>query len=237
MRHSRRTVAALCLAALTLAAAWGLFAAPGPASAAIPQSPRGWDRASVLQNAQRWVDLGVPYSQVSWFRGYRQDCSGFVSMAWNLHASYPTGMMSQIARPIPRAALQPGDILLNNSGAHNHVVLFAKWAYTDHSWYIGYEQLSSTNRPVRRLIPYPYFRQPELYRPYRFIGLPPKPPAPKPAPKPTVKPVSNPRPGNVMSRVSESAMFDVPPGARLAFVLVFLVSGSISWWLTGKLLP
>jgi hypothetical protein len=160
-------------AALALAAVLVLpLLAAAPARAAVPRSPRGFDRKLVLRRAQRWVDLRVPYSQSRWFAGYRQDCSGFVSMAWVLRASYPTGMMDLIAKPIPKWALEPGDILLNNSSTYPHVVLFGGWMNKAHTRYLGFEQIGSAGRPVRRVLPYPYRVHPRLYTPYRFTGIP-----------------------------------------------------------------
>jgi hypothetical protein len=231
----RRPAFGSALAGLAFACALTLpFVAADTASAAVPLSPRGWSRAVVIQNAQRWVDQAVPYSQTSWYRGYRQDCSGFVSMAWNVHASYPTGMMSEIAKPIPKDALLPGDILLNNSSSYAHVVLFAGWAYSDKSAYVGYEQLSSTNRPVRRVIPYPYPRHPELYAPYCFTGLPPKPPAPKPA---EVTPAPLPVSRAVAASAAPVATRELVPFAwRFAFVLALACVGGLAWSLTGRYL-
>jgi hypothetical protein len=135
------------------------------------------------------VDRRVPYSQTSWFEGYRQDCSGFVSMAWVLRASYPTGMMDLIARPIPKWALRSGDVLLNNSATYPHVVLFGWWTDRSHTSYVGFEQIGSAGRPVRRVLPYPYRVHASRYTPYRFTGIPPgmagnprKPAAPSPRP-------------------------------------------------------
>lgn len=239
-RRSRRgkTLVPLALAALALP-----FVAPAAASAAVPQSPPGWSRDAVMKNAQRWVDQRVPYSQTSWYRGYRQDCSGFVSMAWNIHCSYPTGMMSQIASPVTKDALLPGDVLLNNSSRYAHVVLFVKWAYTDKSWYWGYEQLSSTNRPVKRLIPYPYFRHAELYVPYRFTRFPPTPGAKeKAAAKPSSAAVESvaakPAARKSAARPSPAPVTraHASPAWQLAFATALAAVGGLAWHFTGRFL-
>jgi hypothetical protein len=39
-------------------------------------------RAEVIARAQDWVNRKIPYSQTATTDGYRQDCSGMVSMAW-----------------------------------------------------------------------------------------------------------------------------------------------------------
>nr|WSW64478.1 RICIN domain-containing protein [Streptomyces sp. NBC_00998] len=86
-------------------------------------------REQVIQRAQSWVDQKVPYSQASSWpekatgRAWRQDCSGFVSMAWMLPASETTQTLPGSAKQISTSELRPGDIL--NSPAH--VVLFAGW--------------------------------------------------------------------------------------------------------------
>ena len=47
-----------------------------------------------------------------WSDGYRQDCSGYVSMAWNLGSNEWTGSLAKFGARIERAELQPGDMLL-----------------------------------------------------------------------------------------------------------------------------
>ena len=39
-------------------------------------------RDEIISRAQDWVNRKIPYSQTSTTDGYRQDCSGYVSMAW-----------------------------------------------------------------------------------------------------------------------------------------------------------
>src|SRR4051812_21499129 len=83
-------------------------------------------RATVLQRAQHWVDGAVPYNQNRTFEGYRQDCSGFVSMAFGLSKPGPTtSSLPRYSRPIGKADLRPGDILLWSNPPHQgHVVIF-----------------------------------------------------------------------------------------------------------------
>ncbi|MDH6119781.1 hypothetical protein [Kitasatospora sp. GAS204B] len=89
-----------------------------------------FDRAVVMRRAEDWVREQVPYSQTKWWTDangtYRQDCSGYVSMAWGLDpaANDWTGSLPTVAYKIPNSWLQPGDILLSKE----HVVLFAGWA-------------------------------------------------------------------------------------------------------------
>lgn len=99
-------------------------------------------RAEILSRAIAWVDEQVPYSQTSWWTDtdgtYRQDCSGYVSMAWGLdqNIDYWTGNLGTVSFPIPATDLLPGDILLSAT----HTVLFAGWANTAHTEFDFYEE-------------------------------------------------------------------------------------------------
>ncbi|WP_377267763.1 hypothetical protein [Peterkaempfera sp. SMS 1(5)a] len=85
-------------------------------------------RGTVMARAQSWVDEGVPYNQQGYHTDangtYREDCSGFVSMAWNLPVSRTTWTLPDVATAISKSAMQPGDILDYTS---EHVILFAGW--------------------------------------------------------------------------------------------------------------
>src|SRR5689334_16974232 len=57
------------------------------------QSGGSVDQATVLARAQAWVDQNVAYTQTCGHDPggyYREDCSGFVSMAWELTLSLST---------------------------------------------------------------------------------------------------------------------------------------------------
>ncbi|MFI7316244.1 hypothetical protein [Streptomyces venezuelae] len=59
------------------------------------------------------VAAKVPYSMDAyWSDGYRQDCSGFVSMARDLGGNEWTGSLDTYAMRIAEKQPQPGDILL-----------------------------------------------------------------------------------------------------------------------------
>ncbi|MER7577520.1 hypothetical protein [Streptomyces sp. NPDC126514] len=114
-----------------------------PAPAPLPGTPQGLiSRTEVLQRAAQWVIEGVPYSQTSWWTNtlgtYRQDCSGYVSMAWRLdqRSNYWTGNLGTVAHPVPATDLQPGDILLSSP----HTVIFAGWDDDSHQRFSLYEQ-------------------------------------------------------------------------------------------------
>lgn len=131
-------------------------------------------RSEILQRAQNWVNQGVPYSMNStWSDGYRQDCSGFVSMAWKLGSNEWTGSLSNYAVRISKDQLKPGDILLfhnqSNPSAGSHVVIFAGWANSAHTLYTAYEQ--TPPRTVKRTNPYAYYSHSDSYLPYRYRNV------------------------------------------------------------------
>ncbi|MFG2579820.1 NlpC/P60 family protein [Streptomyces malaysiensis] len=141
-----------------------------------PKPPQtGGTRAEALQRAATWLtaDNGgrVPYSQAKvWKDGYRQDCSGYVSMALGLRApgTNTVGLTSSsIAKPIALGDLRPGDLLIDASGDNNtrHVVMFEKWNDAGHTSYTSYEQRGDfgTDHTTRR-----YGLEPgSEYKPYR----------------------------------------------------------------------
>ncbi len=131
-------------------------------------------RADILARAQRWVDQQVPYSMGSyWTDGYRQDCSGFVSMAWGLDSSQTTWTLPDFADRIAPDELQPGDILVRNNPDNpqggSHTVLFGGWTDSSHAHYLAYEQTRPGTR--RRTTPYAYWSHSADYLPYRYRGL------------------------------------------------------------------
>ncbi|MFE9441010.1 peptidoglycan-binding protein [Streptomyces sp. NPDC006602] len=170
-------------------------------------------RADIVKRAKQWVAAKVPYSMTGyWSDGYRQDCSGFVSMAWNLPGNEWTGSLGQYGVRIAKDDLQPGDILLFHNPTDpqkgSHVVIFGGWTDYTHTYYVAYEQTRPNAR--RQSTPYAYWSHSGQYVAYRYKGLaggtagaepdPAKPDAPKPGPsKPdTAKPaapVETPFPG------------------------------------------
>jgi hypothetical protein len=131
-------------------------------------------RTEIIGRAREWVSAQVPYSTSAyWSDGYRQDCSGFVSMAWNLPGNEWTGSLAQYGTRITKAELQPGDILLFHNQADpqngSHVVLFGGWTDYTRTYYIAYEE---TRPAARRLAtPYAYWSNSGSYVPYRYKGL------------------------------------------------------------------
>ena len=113
---------------------------PGNASYQLPHG--AISRAQMMARAQLWVQDQVPYSQTEWFTDangtYRQDCSGYVSMAWDLdqNTDFWTGNLNLVSHTIPAAQLLPGDILLSDE----HTILFAGWADAGHTTFDYYEE-------------------------------------------------------------------------------------------------
>ncbi|MFF1544660.1 peptidoglycan-binding protein [Streptomyces sp. NPDC058291] len=131
-------------------------------------------RTDIVNRAGQWVAAQVPYSvSAYWYDGYRQDCSGFVSMAWNLPGNEWTGSLGQYGTRISKEELQPGDILLFHNPSDpeqgSHVVLFGGWTDYTHSYYVAYEQTRPTTR--RQATPYAYWSHSDQYVPYRYKGL------------------------------------------------------------------
>ncbi|GAA2567385.1 peptidoglycan-binding protein [Streptomyces lienomycini] len=131
-------------------------------------------RAEIIDRARTWVAAKVPYSLTAyWSDGYRQDCSGFVSMAWKLPANEWTGSLGSFADRITKEELQPGDMLLFHNASDptkgSHVVIFGGWTDTAHTTYTAYEQ---TPPHTRRLdTPYAYWSDSAKYLPYRYKGV------------------------------------------------------------------
>lgn len=88
-------------------------------------------RRRAIQRGFSWLDENVPYSQQRSHEGYRTDCSGFVSMCWELGRSYTTADFiagGGQSGPLPSYdELLPGDALVRRSNGTGHVVLFLGW--------------------------------------------------------------------------------------------------------------
>ncbi|MEV7794801.1 peptidoglycan-binding protein [Streptomyces sp. NPDC087512] len=189
-RVSRRTRLTLTAVAVAGLAVPGVALLPGSAAAA-PAAPTYRAAAAearaatvtpaeMLRRARTWLtaDNGaqVPYSQTSvWSDGYRQDCSGYVSMTLGLWKSGPNTVELATNRglttPISLKDLQPGDLLIDASGSSTtrHVVIFEKWTDSSHTAYSAFEQRGGhgTDHRVRT-----YGLAPgSEYKPYRPVNL------------------------------------------------------------------
>ncbi|WP_326811558.1 peptidoglycan-binding protein [Streptomyces scopuliridis] len=147
---------------------------PGPGASKPPGELRATTRADIINRAKRWVQAQVPYSMEKyWSDGYRQDCSGYVSMAWNLSDNEWTGSLADFGVRISRDELEPGDMLLFHNPADpnkgSHVTLFGGWTDYTHSYYVAYEQ----TKPHARMesTPVGYWSNPDRYVAYRYKGL------------------------------------------------------------------
>ncbi|MEU2061749.1 peptidoglycan-binding protein [Streptomyces sp. NPDC013455] len=131
-------------------------------------------RTDIINRAKIWVAAQVPYSMYAfWSDGYRQDCSGYVSMAWGLPNNEWTGSLGQFGVKITKEELQPGDILLyhnpDDPEKGSHVVIFGGWTDHTHTYYTVYEQTPPRTR--RQTTPYPYWSHADKYVPYRYKGV------------------------------------------------------------------
>ncbi|MEU4653756.1 peptidoglycan-binding protein [Streptomyces sp. NPDC023723] len=141
-----------------------------PAGAPLPETTR----EQIMARAQTWVDAKVPYSMSAyWSDGYRQDCSGYVSMAWGLPANEWTGSLGTFSDRVTKDELQPGDVLLFHNTADpekgSHVVIFGGWTDSTHTEYVAYEQTPPHTR--RKATPYAYWNNSASYLPYRYKGV------------------------------------------------------------------
>ncbi|MFF1375886.1 peptidoglycan-binding protein [Streptomyces sp. NPDC058308] len=131
-------------------------------------------RAEIIERAQKWVAAKVPYDMEKyWPDGYRQDCSGFVSMAWNLGGNEWTGSLGSYAVRIAKEQLQPGDILLFHNPANptkgSHVTIFGGWTDNARTHYTAYEQTRPHAR--KQATPYAYWTNGDRYLAYRYKGV------------------------------------------------------------------
>ncbi|MEU9090023.1 peptidoglycan-binding protein [Streptomyces sp. NPDC048428] len=152
----------------------GAGASGPPASQAGAPTLRTTTRADIINRAKKWVTAQVPYSMEKyWSDGYRQDCSGYVSMAWNLPGNEWTGSLSTYGTRIAREELQPGDILLFHNpadpGKGSHVTIFGGWTDYTHTHYTAYEQTKPHTR--KQTTPMAYWTNSGSYVAYRYKGL------------------------------------------------------------------
>ncbi|MEU3228001.1 peptidoglycan-binding protein [Streptomyces sp. NPDC006976] len=150
----------------------GVQGAPAADTAAPVLRPT--TRADIINRAKKWVTAQVPYSMEKyWSDGYRQDCSGYVSMAWNLAGNEWTGSLATYGTRIAREDLQPGDILLFHNLADpakgSHVTIFGGWTDYTHTYYTAYEQTKPHAR--KQTTPMAYWTNSGSYVAYRYKGL------------------------------------------------------------------
>ncbi|MFD6534237.1 peptidoglycan-binding protein [Streptomyces sp. NPDC060184] len=148
--------------------------ASGPPTAAAPLALRTTTRSEIIARAKTWVAAKVPYDMEKfWSDGYRQDCSGYVSMAWDLGGNEWTGSLSSYGTRIARSQLEPGDILLFHNPADpnkgSHVTIFGGWTNSARTQYMAYEQTPPATR--KKATPLAYWSNSDKYVAYRYRGL------------------------------------------------------------------
>jgi hypothetical protein len=114
---------------------------------AVNTAPAGAiTRDQVLKRARVWVKKRVPYSQSGYYRGYRRDCSGMVSMAWGLKTSYTSSTIRSRATRVSKKNMKPGDAV----HTPGHVSIFVGWANKKKTRYRVMEQSGSGKPALKR---------------------------------------------------------------------------------------
>lgn len=131
----------------------GYCTGPTDLQCCVQGSSSGISRDEIINRAQDWVNRKIPYSQTATTDGYRQDCSGYVSMAWKSstagggHTTYNMQVCficctqssncfftllfvidQEICTKISKSELKAGDAILN---PNSHVLLFHYWIDSD----------------------------------------------------------------------------------------------------------
>ena len=114
-------------------------------------------RAEIIARALVWVELQVPYDQGVYRDGYRTDCSGFVSYAWELMNSDgepispdTVALGNTYGSDISLTDIQPGDIINNKrSGNDGHVVMFVNWIDQEYTKFTAYEENGGYGKAVQ----------------------------------------------------------------------------------------
>ena len=126
-------------------------------------------RNTMIKRAKDWVTKHIPYSQQKTHDGYRTDCSGFISMCWGLgKPGLTTFSMHTVAHNITKKDLQPGDAMNCDS---KHIVLFAGWSNSSKTHYIAMEEANTAEGTVKKVIPYPYFKNDKCFHPIRYNNV------------------------------------------------------------------
>lgn len=112
-------------------------------------------RSEIVERGIGWLADGNLYDRGgSYHDGYRRDCSGFVSMAWQFKdnpstAYFPPFVTGKYAIPLGSFDdMVPGDAINKTfRNPYGHVMLFAGWASADHSQ-LYFMHHSKTGTPV-----------------------------------------------------------------------------------------
>ena len=111
-------------------------------------------RSVVLSRGRTWLYDKVPYSQSKYHLGYRTDCSGFVSMCWQLTEpsgaaeSLSTRSLYTVSTKIKTSALAVGDA---ECFPNHHTFLFVAWTDLAHTAMVTLEESGSGIGTVSRV--------------------------------------------------------------------------------------
>lgn len=126
-------------------------------------------RSTMIARAQDWVDKHVPYSGTGSYAGYRTDCSGYVSMCWELGGpGLTTSTLNKVSGSISKDSLQPGDAIICEA---EHVILFGGWTDSTKTHYVGYEEANASEGTIKRVTPYPYWYHTDCFHPIRYNSV------------------------------------------------------------------
>lgn len=162
-------------------------------------------RGDVLARAKVWVAKNTPYSQsryatiegslvpmtytktVQMTKGYRTDCSGFVSMSLgfknssSLPYSADTAGLAKLLVKITKTDLRPGDVILRprdlkidgKTVAYGHALIFGGWANPARTEYWGLHESSSAKGTVMTRVKWGVsgFGTEVGFAPYRYAGV------------------------------------------------------------------
>ncbi|WP_169790438.1 Ig-like domain-containing protein, partial [Streptacidiphilus anmyonensis] len=190
---AHRRFSAATLAGTLAASALVSIAAIGPAHAAgaaacTDTSAKGGSISPcmMLARANNWIANQVPYNQGGWYASpsgdgtYREDCAGFVAMAWHMTWSPPVtysppglddpsiskylGTVASLRSAGQLNTIQPGDALALTG---EHIVLFAGWTdSTDTTAVIDSE--SHTGTPTGQDLWSASYLADQGYKAYRY---------------------------------------------------------------------
>ena len=126
----------------------GSIASPLSAGCAITRdqilASASADRRQAVERGFGWLDEKVPYSQAASHDGYRTDCSGFVSMCWDLgHSSNTSSLYSGDGNT--RLDSYDDLVVADALVKQGHVVLFLAWNDDAHEGACVLEQASTAS--------------------------------------------------------------------------------------------
>lgn len=141
----------------------------------------GVSRLQILNCTQSWVDAKMPYCQCNgpdeccgncpYCGTHRCDCSGFVSYCWGLPYGRTTWTLPEVAYPITKDELRPGDIML---WVEDHVAFFIGWTDASKTYYYVTQEPGCgiyPNFAYTDVTVYPMNWEPDNFKPYRYNAV------------------------------------------------------------------